>query len=121
MARNILIDITHPPFGHEKTFAALYVASASLSKGLEVVVVLRADGVYTALAGQENPMENIHLPPTEQQIEDVIELDGRVIVNKECLDERGIDASELIEGIEIMDSDALHSIILDEGEAVITF
>jgi len=34
-----VIEISHPPFGHENTFAGLYVATASLSKAMDIVVV----------------------------------------------------------------------------------
>jgi len=76
---DIVLEISRPPFGHENTFAGLYVGLVMVTKGKEVTVVLRGDGVYTGLAGQENPMENIHLPDTEQQMQDIIDLDGRVV------------------------------------------
>ena len=116
----VVIEISHPPFGHENTFAALYVASASLSKGHEVTVVLRGDGVYTGRKGQVEPLDKINLPPTENQVEDIIELDGRVVVDKSALDMRGIDPQELIEGIEVIDINEIHDIILDH-EKVVTF
>jgi predicted peroxiredoxin len=117
----LVIEISHPPFGHENTFAALYVATASLSKGYDVIVVLRGDGVYTARKGQIDPQKNINLPPTENQVEDIIELDGRVIVDSKALEERGIAKDELIEEIEVLDTQAIHDVILDEGEKVVTF
>jgi predicted peroxiredoxin len=116
----VVVEISHPPFGHENTFAALYVASASLSKGYEVTVILRGDGVYTGRKGQLEPLEKINLPSTENQVEDIIELDGRVVVDKTALDTRGIDPSELIGGIEVVDTDDIHEIILDHNK-VVTF
>ena len=50
-----VIEISHPPFGHENTFAGLYVATASLSKAMDIVVVFRGDGVYTCRKGQDEP------------------------------------------------------------------
>jgi predicted peroxiredoxin len=116
----IVIEVSHPPFGHENTFAALYVASASLSKGYEVTVVLRGDGIYTGRKGQVDPLEKINLPPTENQVEDIIELDGRVVADKVALEMRGINPDELIEGVEIVDTKEIHDIILDH-EKVVTF
>ncbi|WP_455392543.1 DsrE family protein [[Eubacterium] cellulosolvens] len=118
---NVVIEISHPPFGHENTFAGLYVATASLSKGMDVIVVLRGDGVYTGRKGQLDPMKQINLPPTENQVEDIIELDGRVVADKEALEMRGINPDELIEGIEIIDTQQIHDIILDHGEKVVAF
>ena len=117
----VVVEISHPPFGHENTFAALYVASASLSKGMDVVVILRGDGVYTGRKGQIEPLEKIHLPPTENHVEDVIELDGRVVADRQALLMRGIEPEELIEGIEVLDTQNIHDIILDHGEHVVAF
>jgi len=118
---NVVIDISHPPFGHETTFAGLYIASASLSKGMDVVVILRGDGVYTGRKGQLEPMENINLPPTEDQVADIIELDGRMVADREALSMRGIDPEELIDGIEVLSTDQIHDIIIDHGEKVVAF
>jgi predicted peroxiredoxin len=117
----VVIDISHAPFGHEHTFAGLYVASASLSKAMDVIVILRGDGVYTGRKGQVEPLENIHLPPTEDQVSDIIELDGRVVADKESMDLRGIGTNELIDGIEVLDANDIHDIILDHGEKVVVF
>lgn len=118
---NVIVEISHPPFGHENTFAALYVASASLSKGMDVVVILHGDGVYTGRGGQNAPLEQINLPPTEDQVEDIIELDGRVIADKDALSQRGISEDELIDGVEILNTTQIHDLILDFGEKVIAF
>jgi sulfur relay (sulfurtransferase) DsrF/TusC family protein len=118
---NVVIDISHPPFGHENTFAGLYVATASLSKGMDAIVILRGDGVFTGRKGQVDPMENINLPPTETQLEDVLELDGRIIAAREALLTRGIGTDELVDGIEILDTQEIHDIILDHGDKVVTF
>jgi predicted peroxiredoxin len=117
----VVIDISHPPFGHENTFAGLYVATASLSKGFDVTVILRGDGVYTGRSGQMEPMANINLPATEDQVEDIIELDGRIVADKNSIDQRGISKDELIDGIEILDTNEIHDIILDHGSKVVAF
>jgi predicted peroxiredoxin len=117
----VIVDISHAPFGHEHTFAGLYVASASLSKAMDVVVILRDDGVYTGRKGQIEPLENINLPPTEDQVSDIIELDGRIVADKESMIMRGIDADELIEGIEVLDTNEIHELILDHGEKIVAF
>jgi predicted peroxiredoxin len=117
----VIIEISHPPFGHENTFAGLYVATASLSKGFDVIVILRDNGVFTGRNGQIDPMKHINLPPTEEQMTDIIELDGRIIADRSSLDLRGINQDELIDGIEIMDTQDIHDIILDHGESVVAF
>ena len=117
----VVIDISHPPFGHENTFAGLYVATAALSKGMDVTVLLRGDGVYTGRKGQIEPLKHINLPSTEDQVMDILELAGRVVADKETLSMRGISADELIDGVEILDTQDIHDIILDHGDKVVAF
>jgi len=117
----VIVDISHPPFGHEHTFAALYVASASLSKMMDVIVILREDGVYTGRKGQISPIENIHLPPTEDQVNDIIELDGRIIADKNALEMRGITDEELIAGVEVIEPAEIREILIEHGEKIVTF
>jgi predicted peroxiredoxin len=117
----VIIDISHPPFGHENTFAGLYVASAALSKGMDVIVILRGDGIYTGRKGQVETLKNIQLPSTEKQVNDIIELAGRVIAERSSMEERGIAPEELIDGVEILKTQDIHDIILDHGEKVVAF
>ena len=117
----VIIDISHPPFGQENTFAGLYVATGSLSKGMDVTVILRGDGVYTGRSGQIDPQKNISLPATEDQVNDIIELGGRVVADKNSLAQRGISPDELIEGVEILETNQIHDIIIDHGDKVVAF
>ncbi len=117
----IIVTISQPPFGHENAFAGLYVGSASISKGLEVLVLLLGDGVYNARKGQVDPLKNIFMPPTEAQVQDIIDMGARVLVEKEALWERGIEPSELLEGVEIMESSAMMDTIIENGEKIVGF
>lgn len=121
MKMAIIVSITQPPFGHENAFAGLYVGSASLSKGLDVMVLLLGDGVYNARKGQVDPLKNIFMPPTENQVQDIVDMGGRVVVENEALWERGIEPSELLEGVETMESSRIMEIILENGEKVVGF
>jgi len=117
----LVVEISKPPFGHENTFAGLYVALGSLTKGHDVTVILRGDGVYSGRKGQDKPLENINLPPTEQQIQDIIDLDGRIVADRNALEQRGIEEDELIEDIEVVDTEAIHDLMLDYGKHVVAF
>jgi sulfur relay (sulfurtransferase) DsrF/TusC family protein len=118
---DIVVEIGKPPFGCENTFAGLYVALVSVTKGREVTVVLRGDGVFAGVVGQEDTMENIHLPPTEQQMQDIVDLDGRVVADKASLEARGINSEDLFEEIEIVDTQEIYKILLEFGDHVINF
>ena len=117
----VVIELSHAPFGHENTFAGLYAASASLSKGMDVVVVMKGDGVYTGRTGQVEPQKNISLPPTEELVTDILELGGRIVTDKNALSIRGINSEELFKDIEIMDGQQIHDLVLDHGDKVVEF
>ena len=117
----LLIDISHAPFGCENTFAGLYVASASLSKGHEVAVILSGDGVYAGMKGQLDPQGGICLPSTEEQVKDIIEAGGRVFAVREALGLRGIGAGSLIGGIEVVGMEQAHDMALGHDGHVIEF
>lgn len=112
--KKIGVIITRAPYGYEDAFAGLYVGTASLSRGMEATVFLLGDGVYTAMKGHGDTMKLIHLPPTEPQVKDIIDLGGRVLVDREAAAIRGVTQEESIEGVEFVDSKKL----LDEIEAI---
>lgn len=85
------------------------------------MVLLLGDGVYNARKGQVDPLKNILMPPTESQVQDIIDMGGRVIVEKEALSERGIEPSELLEGIEVLESNGMMDMIMENGEKIVGF
>ncbi len=102
--KKIGLIITHAPYGCEDAFAGLYVGTASLSKGMDVTVLLQGDGVYNVIKGHGDTLNMIHLPSTEPQIKDIIDLGGRVLVDKESAAIRGVKQEEMVEGVELVDS-----------------
>jgi predicted peroxiredoxin len=118
---SVVMEITHPPFGRENTYAALFIASASVSLGVEVAIVLSGEGVYAGLKGQADPQKNINLPSTEGQVRDFLFLGGTVLVDEQSMAARGIIESELIEGIKVLDRNAVVDLILAKGEHVLVF
>jgi predicted peroxiredoxin len=117
----LVIQISKPPFGHENTFAGLFVASASLSTGLETTVLMVGDGVYTAIKRQVDPQKNISMAPTESQVQDIIDLGGRVIADEKALQKRGIEKKELIEGLEVKNTLEIQDLILDSADKFAAF
>jgi predicted peroxiredoxin len=117
----LVIQISKPPFGHENTFAGLFVASASLSTGMETIVLLVGNGVYAAMKGQVNPKKNISMVPTETQVQDIIDLGGRVLVDVNALYNRGIKNKELIDGLEVKNTLEIQDLILDYADKFAAF
>ncbi|MEM2990993.1 MAG: DsrE family protein [Halobacteria archaeon] len=119
--KKIVIEISHPPYGHENAYSGFFVALGSLPKGVDTIVILTGEGVYAARRGQVDPPKNINLPSTEEQVNDIINLGGRVIADKQALLVRGIHDEELIEGIEVLNPNEIQDIILNHGEHILTF
>lgn len=118
---DMVLEITHPPFGHERAFAALYVGKVFALRGLTLTIVLRGDGVFTGLRGQKDSMGSVNLPPTEAQLEEILGLDVRVVAEKEALEYRGIGVGDLIEGIEVLATEDIHDIVVNTEAKVVPF
>ena len=116
----LVIEITHAPYGRENAYAGLFIAMGWVAVGNDVIVALHSDGVYAARKGQLDPMKEISLPSVEKQIMDVIGEGGRVIVDRTCIEVRGIDREMLVKGVEVLSSDDLVELVYREGERVLT-
>ncbi len=55
MAKEVLMVINDAPYGSEKAYNAIRLASALQARGHAVRIFLMADAVYCALPGQEPP------------------------------------------------------------------
>ncbi len=117
----LVIEISHAPFGHENAYSGLFAAMGWVSVGNEVLVVLRGNGGHVARKGQVDSLSEINLPPTEKQVMDVLGEGGRIVAERSSLEARGIEEDMMIEGIEVLETDAIHLLILEEGERVLTF
>ena len=47
-----LVIIDKAPYGHENALSGVYIAIASLDKGIKSDVLLMGDGVYSAIKNQ---------------------------------------------------------------------
>lgn len=93
---NILIIINDPPYGTERCFNALRLALALLKtdEKPDLTVFLMADAVLAAKSGQKTPDGYYCL---ETMLKGVIR-NAKVVLCGTCLDARGIEESELIQG-----------------------
>lgn len=117
----LVVEISHAPFGHENAYAGLFAAMGWVSAGNDVVVLLRGAGAHVARKGQTDPLKEISLPPTERQVTDVIGEGGRIVADRSSLEARGIERDMMIDGIEVLDRDAIRRLLLEDGERVLTF
>jgi sulfur relay (sulfurtransferase) DsrF/TusC family protein len=98
---SILIYCTHGTYGRDDdTYGALLQANHTIARGMDVTLVLVEDGVLVSKKGQ-NPSK-IGLPNNLNELTDLIELGGKLLVVNESLEQRGIRKEEIIDEAEII-------------------
>lgn len=92
-----LIILNDPPYGTERSFNGLRMAHALAKHDPdgEVTVFLMADAVACAKAGQRTPDGFYNI---ERMLRRVLSAKGRVLMCGTCLDARGLNADDLLEG-----------------------
>ena len=101
-----LLILNDPPYGTERVYNGLRLAHA-LAKNdanAEVTVFLMADAVVAAKAGQKTPEGFYNV---ERMLKRVLAGKGRVLLCGTCVDARGLDQSELMEGAQRSTMDEL--------------
>src|SRR6516225_9146528 len=101
-----LFIINDPPYGTERVYNALRLAHALIKRDTtaEVTVFLMADAVLAAKAKQKTPDGYYNV---ERMLERVLAGKCRVLLCGTCMDARGIDQGELIEGAQRITMDEL--------------
>jgi uncharacterized protein involved in oxidation of intracellular sulfur len=89
--------LNDPPYGSERCYNALRLAHALTKKDAEprIVVFLLADAVLSAKAGQKTP-EGFY--SIERMLKRVLAGQGQVLLCGNCMDARGLNEAELMEG-----------------------
>jgi len=92
----LLVFVSHGTYGHfDDAQGALILATSYQSRISQTTVLLRGDGVYMAIPGQEP--NDIGLESLNALLESFVEMGGEVLVVKEDLEERGIGTDEIID------------------------
>lgn len=114
----VLIIVNDAPYGSERTYNALRLASVLLTieDDLELTLFLVGDAVACAKAGQTTPqgyynVEKMLLPVSRR---------GMVLVCETCLAARGIRPEELATGCRSAKLGELGNLVLD-ADKVLTF
>jgi uncharacterized protein involved in oxidation of intracellular sulfur len=93
--RSVLFILNDAPYGNERAYNGLRLAGAMTAKeGVQVRVFLMADAVACAKAGQKVPEGYYNL----QLMLGKVLRKGEVALCGTCMDARGLDAAELVEG-----------------------
>jgi uncharacterized protein involved in oxidation of intracellular sulfur len=96
---NLTIIVNDPPYGSEKPWNAMRLASTAATEdvGMNVQVFLMGDGVAAAKRGQKTPEGFYNM---EKMLQALVQRGVEVKVCGACINARGLDPSELVEGVE---------------------
>jgi uncharacterized protein involved in oxidation of intracellular sulfur len=119
MIQKILIVINDAPYGTEKAYNALRLATQLRKdhEDVEVRVFLMADAVNCALASQNTPNGYYNI---ERMLKGIIAKGVKVKICGSCADARGLKNIPLIEGTVISTMAELTNWVVD-SDKVITF
>jgi uncharacterized protein involved in oxidation of intracellular sulfur len=93
---NVLVMVNDPPYGTERCYNALRLAgSLAKREEAEVRVFLMGDAVGCAMAGQVLPNGYYHL---DRMLVSALRHGAQVGLCGTCMDARGIDEGEIVEG-----------------------
>ncbi len=99
----VLFIINDPPYGTERLYNGLRLAHTLIKHDHEVVVFLMADAVIAAKTGQKTPDGYYN---AERMVKRVISK-GKVLLCGTCMDARGLDDKEILDGAERNTMDTL--------------
>ena len=109
--------------GHddERATVSWTVANGGLGSGLDVTMFLVAAGVdLVRKGGTDHVRMNPFDPSMKELIENFQEKGGKIMVCPPCAAVRGYGQDDLIDGVEIVGSPAMHALIKD-GAATLSF
>ncbi len=94
---HVLFILNDPPYGTERTYNGLRLANNLFKKNesVEATLFLMGDAVSAAKAGQQTPNGHYNL---ERMLEGFITRGGKLLLCGTCMDARGIQEKELLEG-----------------------
>jgi sulfur relay (sulfurtransferase) DsrF/TusC family protein len=105
---SILIIIDKAPYGYEDAFSGFFVEIACLNRQLNSDVILVEDGVYAALDNQDS--DGLKFPGVGE-LTYLIFPEGNIYVHKDSIEERGINESDLMETIDIINDEEIYGLI----------
>jgi len=118
--RKLVVVITHG-LDDERASVAWSITNGGINAGLDVTVFLASSGVDWVRKGAA---DHVHLNPLDPSMKDMIQkvMDSgsAICVCPPCAKVRGYAAGDMLDGIQIVGSMAIHERI-KEGAAVLTF
>lgn len=125
MARRVVSLIGGPGAALQASDAAVEANAFAIAEDVELSLVLRGDGVELCVAGGEVPpaeIAGVPLPPAAvaQDLRGLLESGVAVYAEAGALRSRGLGATDLIDGVHVLDAAALAD-VLGAAEAVLAW
>ena len=116
-----LVIVISQGLDDERSSVAWSIANGGLNSGLDVSVFLVSSGIDWVRKGAA---DRVHLnpedPPMKEMIQNILDAGCHVGVCPPCAKVRGYGAEELLDGVTIVGSTAIHEPV-KQGAAVISF
>ncbi len=114
---DLTIIVNDAPYGIEKPWNAFRLASTASSEGIQVQLFLMGDSVVSAKKGQKTLQGYYNM---EKMLQVLISKGVTVKVCGTCINARGLDIPELVEGVERGSMKILTQWII-ESDKIISF
>ncbi len=116
-----LVIVVTSGLDDERSSVAWSIANGGINSGLDVSMFLTSSGVDwvrkgAAEAAHLNPFD----PPMKEMIQKVIDSGGTIMVCPPCAKVRGYTQEDLLDGVVITGSGAMHELI-KQGAATLSF
>lgn len=116
-----LVIVVSRGLDDERASVAWSIANGGIKSGLDVSMFLVSSGVDWVRKGAiEHARPNAMDPPMKEMIQFVIDSGCRIMVCPPCAKVRGYDEADLIDGVVITGSGAMHELI-KQGAATLSF
>jgi uncharacterized protein involved in oxidation of intracellular sulfur len=114
---HVLFILNDAPYGQERTFQALRMADALLKveEELELTLYLSNDAVLCAKRGQKTPDGYYNV---ERMLKPILRR-GTVLVCRTCLEARGLEPEELVEGARVITLGEAAQVVLEATKVLV--
>jgi len=114
---NTLINLNDPPYGTERAYNGLRLAQTlKKNQAMELSVFLLADAVAAARKGQKTAEGFYNV---EHMLKRLIASEARVLLCGTCMDARGVQENDLIEGAQRSSMDDLAQLTLAADKVIV--
>jgi len=119
--RKMLVVVIACGLEDERMSVAWSISNGAISTGLDVTIFLTSSAVDCVRKGaaervQLNPLD----PPVGEMIRNLTSRGGRILVCPPCAKVRGYEEKDLLDGVVITGSGAIHELI-KQGAATLSF